>query len=71
MCQSYGRRLHGPNVTPKGSKMDYAQMVIEDIRQFREKTGAARPDKNQLYLWLPGEKRINAALRPINLSRSA
>lgn len=51
--------------------MDYAQMVIEDIRQFREKTGAARPDKNQLYLWLPGEKRINAALRPINLSRSA
>jgi myo-inositol-1-phosphate synthase len=40
--QSYVRRLHGPNVKPKGSKMDYAEMVMEDIQQFREKTGAAR-----------------------------
>ncbi len=40
--QSYVRRLHGPNVKPKGSKMDYAEMVMEDIRQFREKSGASR-----------------------------
>jgi myo-inositol-1-phosphate synthase len=40
--QSYVRRLQGPNVKPKGSKMDYAEMVMEDIQQFREKTGAAR-----------------------------
>ena len=40
--QSYVRRLHGPNVKPQGSKMDHAEMVIEDIQQFREKTGAAR-----------------------------
>ena len=40
--QSYVRRLQGPNVKPKGSKMDYAEMVMEDIRQFREKTGASR-----------------------------
>ena len=40
--QSYVRRLHGPNVKPKGSKMDYAEMVMEDIQQFREKSGAAR-----------------------------
>jgi myo-inositol-1-phosphate synthase len=40
--QSYVRRLHGPNVKPKGSKMDYAEMVMEDIRQFQEKSGAER-----------------------------
>jgi myo-inositol-1-phosphate synthase len=40
--QSYVRRLHGPNVKPKGSKMDYAEMLMEDIQQFREKSGASR-----------------------------
>ena len=40
--QSYVRRLPGPNVKPKGSKMDHAEMVMEDIQQFREKTGASR-----------------------------
>jgi len=35
-------RLHGPNVKTGGSKMDYAEMVMDDIRQFKEKTGATR-----------------------------
>ncbi len=40
--QSYVRRLHGTNVKAKGSKMDYAEMLMDDIRQFRERTNAAR-----------------------------
>jgi myo-inositol-1-phosphate synthase len=35
-------RLHGPNVKTGGSKMDYAEMVMDDIRGFQERTGAAR-----------------------------
>ena len=38
----YVRRLNGPNIKTQGSKMDKAEMLIEDIRQFRERTGAAR-----------------------------
>jgi myo-inositol-1-phosphate synthase len=40
--QNYVKRLHGPNVKAGGSKMDQAEMLVEDIRQFRESTGAAR-----------------------------
>jgi myo-inositol-1-phosphate synthase len=40
--QNYVKRLHGPNVKTGGSKMDQAEMLMEDIRQFRESTGAAR-----------------------------
>jgi myo-inositol-1-phosphate synthase len=40
--QNYVKRLHGPNVKAGGSKMDQAEMLMEDIRQFRESTGAAR-----------------------------
>ncbi len=29
-------RLHGPNVKTGGSKMDHAEMVMDDIRQFKE-----------------------------------
>ena len=38
----YVRRLQGPNVKDRGSKMDKAEMLMEDIRQFRESSGAAR-----------------------------
>jgi myo-inositol-1-phosphate synthase len=38
----YVRRLNGPNVKSQGSKMDKAEMLMEDIRQFRDRTGAAR-----------------------------
>jgi myo-inositol-1-phosphate synthase len=38
----YVRRLQGPNVKDRGSKMDKAEMLMDDIRQFRESSGAAR-----------------------------
>ncbi|MGI8990613.1 MAG: inositol-3-phosphate synthase [Bryobacteraceae bacterium] len=38
----YVKRITGPNLKPKGSKMDHAQMLIDDIRGFKERTGAAR-----------------------------
>ncbi len=36
------KRIDGPNVKTEGSKMDKAEMLMEDIRSFREKSGAAR-----------------------------
>ena len=40
--QDYVKRLHGPNVKTGGSKMDYAEMVMDDIRQFQETTRVSR-----------------------------
>ena len=40
--QDYVRRINGPNLKPKGSKMDHAEMVMDDIRTFREKNGCER-----------------------------
>ncbi len=38
----YVRRLHGPNVKSQGSKMDKAEMLMDDIQQFRQTTAAER-----------------------------
>jgi myo-inositol-1-phosphate synthase len=38
----YVKRIDGPNKKPKGSKRDYAEMLMDDIRQFKEKSGASR-----------------------------
>ncbi len=38
----YIKRITGPNVKDRGSKMDKAEMLMEDIRQFQESTGASR-----------------------------
>lgn len=38
----YVKRINGPNVKQGGSKMDKAEMLMDDIRNFREATGAAR-----------------------------
>ncbi|HYL73249.1 MAG TPA: inositol-3-phosphate synthase [Bryobacteraceae bacterium] len=38
----YIRRIHGPNVKEGGSKMDKAEMLMDDIRNFQESTGASR-----------------------------
>jgi myo-inositol-1-phosphate synthase len=38
----YVRRLNGPNIKTQGSKMDKAEMLMEDIRQFRDRTGSSR-----------------------------
>ena len=36
------RHQRDPNLKPKGSKMDHAEMLMDDIRNFKERTGAAR-----------------------------
>ena len=38
----YVKRLNGPNVKPKGSKMEHAEMLMDDIRKFRESSKASR-----------------------------
>jgi myo-inositol-1-phosphate synthase len=38
----YIKRIDGPNVKQGGTKMDKAQMLMEDIRNFQESTGVAR-----------------------------
>ena len=40
--QEYVKRINGPNVKAKGTKMDKAEMLMEDIRNFSETNGAAR-----------------------------
>ena len=40
--QEYVTRINGPNVKTGGSKMDHAEMLMDDIRKFRESTGASR-----------------------------
>ncbi len=36
----YVKRIDGPNKKAGGSKMDHAEMLMDDIRQFKAKTGA-------------------------------
>ena len=38
----YVRRIDGPNVKQGGSKMDKAEMLADDIRNFQKETGADR-----------------------------
>jgi myo-inositol-1-phosphate synthase len=40
--QEFVKRLNGPNIKPKASKMDHAEMVMDDIRRFKESTGVSR-----------------------------
>jgi myo-inositol-1-phosphate synthase len=40
--QNFVKRLNGPNIKCGGSKMDYAEMVMDDIRQFQARTGVSR-----------------------------
>jgi myo-inositol-1-phosphate synthase len=40
--QNFVKRLNGPNVMTGGSKMDYAERVMDDIRKFKERTGVSR-----------------------------
>ncbi len=39
---NYVKRINGPNQKPKGSKMDHAEMLMDDIVKFKERTGASR-----------------------------
>jgi len=38
----YIRRINGPNVKTEGTKMDKAEMLMDDIEQFRKKHNCAR-----------------------------
>jgi myo-inositol-1-phosphate synthase len=38
--QNFVKRLNGPNVKSGGTKMDYAERVMDDIRKFQERTGS-------------------------------
>ncbi len=38
----YIRRINGPNVKDKGTKMDKAEMLMEDIQQFRKQHNCSR-----------------------------
>jgi myo-inositol-1-phosphate synthase len=40
--QEYVRRLSGPNVKEARTKMDKAEMLMDDIRRFQARTGVAR-----------------------------
>jgi myo-inositol-1-phosphate synthase len=40
--QEYVRRINGPNVKKGRTKMDLAEMLSEDIEQFKKSTGATR-----------------------------
>ncbi|HVA76389.1 MAG TPA: inositol-3-phosphate synthase, partial [Candidatus Binataceae bacterium] len=40
--QDYIRRISGPNVKEARTKMDKAEMLIDDIRRFQARTGVAR-----------------------------
>jgi myo-inositol-1-phosphate synthase len=40
--QNFVKRLNGPNIKTGGSKMDQAEQVMEDIRQFQARTGVTR-----------------------------
>ncbi len=40
--KDYVRRLHGSHIKKAASKMEYAEMLMDDIRQFKEKTGVSR-----------------------------
>ena len=40
--KDYVRRLNGPHVKKAASKMEYAEMLMDDIRQFKEKTKVSR-----------------------------
>jgi myo-inositol-1-phosphate synthase len=40
--QEYVRNLHGDNVKPEGSKMDWAEALVDDIQAFSETNGCDR-----------------------------
>jgi myo-inositol-1-phosphate synthase len=40
--QDYVKRIHGPNVKEARTKMDKAEMLMDDIRRFQQRTGVAR-----------------------------
>lgn len=67
----YVKRIDGPNIEQGGSKMDEAQMLIEDIEGFRRKRSGGIPRARHLHPTHEAEEHSAlAALRgPDNASR--
>ena len=40
--QKFVKRISGPNVKTGGTKMEYAEAVMQDIRDFQQRTGVSR-----------------------------
>ena len=40
--QNFVKRINGPNVMSGGSKMDYAERIMDDIKNFQKRSGVAR-----------------------------
>jgi myo-inositol-1-phosphate synthase len=40
--QGFVKKITGPNIMSGGTKMDYAEKVMEDIREFQKRTGVSR-----------------------------
>ena len=59
--QSFVKRLNGPNVKTGGSKMDYAEAVMDDIRQFRQTSGVSR----MVMIWC-GSTEVYHEARPVH-----
>ena len=51
--QNFVKRLNGPNVKTGGTKMDYAEAVMDDIRQFWEEDRRGMRHGHDL-VWLHG-----------------
>ncbi|MGO9062680.1 MAG: inositol-3-phosphate synthase [Candidatus Binataceae bacterium] len=61
--RDYVRRIHGPNVKEARTKMDKAEMLMDDIRQFQQRTGVAR----SVMIWCGSTEVFN---RPAQVHQS-
>jgi len=61
--RNYVRRINGPNVKEARTKMDKAEMLMDDIRQFQERTGVAR----SVMIWCGSTEVFN---RPAQVHQS-
>ncbi len=63
---NYVRRIDGPNVKGGGSKMDYAEAVMEDIRNFKRTKGCTR----LVMIWC-GSTEVHHKPAPVHQSIAA
>ncbi len=59
--QKFVKRLNGPHVKAGGTKMDQAEAVMEDIRQFQKRTGVAR----MVMIWC-GSTEVYHEAKPVH-----
>jgi len=64
--RNYVRRIVGPNVKEARTRMDKAEMLMDDIRRFRERTGVARC----VMIWC-GSTEVHKRPAPVHQSLKA